>query len=213
MATALYVTSAKMIHMLRKGWLSPVKTYSLLLLLLQLSALPPAVAVDRPPPEVLICYNYSCNRTAHVRPDAGEWQQIIGQFKPTARSPGEERQMIRRAIAMLEQLAGEQTPTFRDRGRNPIVDEWPGQMDCIDESTNTVRYLELLQARGLLRWHGVLERASRAPFILDQHWAGQIVELQTNNHYAVDSWHLDNGNPPYIQAISDWQRKAPFPNE
>ncbi len=25
--------------------------------------------------------------------------------------------------------------------------------------------------------------------------------------------YLDNGNPPYIQAISDWHRKAPFQDE
>ncbi len=212
MATALHILSAKMIHMLLEGRLSPVKYYGLLLLL-QLSVSPPAIAVDRPLPEIPICYNYSCNRTAHVRPSAGDWTMVVDQFKPAAGSPVEERQMIQRAIAMLEQIAGEQTPTFRDRGRNPVVNEWPGQMDCIDESTNTARYLELLQQRGLLRWHGVVERAYRAPYILDQHWAGQIVELQTGNHYAVDSWHLDNGEPPYIQAISDWQKKFPFPNE
>ena len=146
MATALHILSAKMIHMLLEGRLSPVKYYGLLLLL-QLSFSPPAIAVDRPLPEIPICYNYSCNRTAHVRPSAGDWTMVVDQFKPAAGSPVEERQMIQRAIAMLEQIAGEQTPTFRDRGRNPVVNEWPGQMDCIDESINTVRYLELLQAR------------------------------------------------------------------
>lgn len=201
-----------MISMLVKARLSPVKTHGLLFLL-QLFVIAPVVAVDHPPPDIVICYNYSCSRSAQVRPAIEDWKMVTDQFRPAARSPIEERQMIRRAIGLLEQIAGEQTPTYRDRGRNPIVDEWPGQMDCIDESTNTARYLELLQQRGLLHWHGVVERAYRAPFILDQHWAGQIVELQTGDHYAVDSWHLDNGNPPYIQAISDWHRKAPFPNE
>lgn len=173
----------------------------------------PMAAFERPPPEILICYNYSCNRTAHVRPAIEDWSRVADQFKPAARSPVEERHMIRRAIAMLEQIAGEQTPTFRDRGRNPIVDDWPGQMDCIDESTNTVRYLDVLQQRGLLHWHSVVERAYRAPYLLDQHWAGQIVELQTDNRYVVDSWHLDNGKPPYIQALSEWRRKEPFLEE
>ena len=118
--------------------------------------------------------------------------------------------MIRRAIAVLEHIAGTQTPTFRDRGRNPIVDDWPGQMDCIDESTNTKRYLDLLQERGLLRWHRVVERAYRTPHLVDPHWAGQIVELETLDHYVVDSWFLDNGELPYIQAISAWKRKDPI---
>ena len=181
-----------------------------LLVLLQLLASFPVVAVDRPLPEVTICYNYDCNRTAHVRPGVDEWSTIVNQFKPAARSAVEERGMIRRAVAVLEHIAGTQTPTYRDRGRNPIVDDWPGQMDCIDESTNTKRYLDLLQERGLLRWHRVAERVYRAPHLFDQHWAGQIIELETLDRYVVDSWFLDNGNMPYIQAASAWQRKDPI---
>lgn len=119
--------------------------------------------------------------------------------------------MIRRAIAVLEQIAGTQTPTFRDRGRNPIIDDWPGQMDCIDESTNTRRYLDLLQERGLLRWHRAAGRAYRTPHLVDPHWAGQIVELETLDHYVVDSWFLDNGELPYIQVLNDWLRKEALP--
>jgi len=185
-------------------------TIRCLLILLPLSASFPLMAVDRPLPEVTICYNYDCNRTAHVRPAAGEWQTVVNQFKPPARSAAEERDMIRRAIAVLEHIAGTQTPTFRDRGRNPIVDDWPGQMDCIDESMNTKRYLDLLQERNLLRWHRVADRAYRAPHLFDQHWAGQIIELETLDSYIVDSWFLDNGNMPYIQATSAWQRKDPI---
>ena len=93
-----------------------------LLVLLQLFVPFPVVAFDSPPlPDITICYNYSCNRSARVRPAAEEWQMVINQFKPPARSAVEERGMIRRAIAILERIAGTQTLTFRDRGRNPIV--------------------------------------------------------------------------------------------
>ena len=183
----------------------------LLLFWLQLDTPLAVMAIEISPPEITICYNYHCNRTALVRPAAGEWQTVVNQFTPAARSATEERQMIRRAIAVLEHVAGTQTPTFRDRGGNPITDDWPGQMDCIDESTNTARYLELLQAQGLLRWHSVAARAYRAPYLFDQHWAGQIVELESLNHYVVDSWYLDNGELPYIQALNKWLRKDTFP--
>jgi len=198
--------------MLPSDQLSRITTRCLLVLL-QLFVPLPVVAVDSLLPDITICYNYSCNRSARVRPAAEEWQIVINQFNPPARSAVEEREMIRRAIAILEHIAGTQTLTSRDRGRNPIVDDWPGQMDCIDESMNTTRYLDLLQERDLLRWHRAVERAYRAPYIFDQHWAGQIIELETLEYYAVDSWHLDNGNPPYIQAISEWRRKDPFQNE
>lgn len=182
----------------------------LLLLWLPLVTPVTAMAVDFQPPDITICYNYGCNRSALVRPAAGEWRTVINQFKPAARSAAEERQMIRRAIAVLEHIAGTQTPTFRDRGRNPIIDDWPGQMDCIDESTNTARYLDLLQSQGLFRWHSVAARAYRAPHLFDPHWAGQIVELESLDHYVVDSWYLDNGEPPYIQALNKWLRKDTF---
>jgi hypothetical protein len=139
--------------MLAKGRLSSVKTYGLLLLL-QLFVIASAVAVDRPSLDIVIYYNYSCSRSAPVRSAIEDWKMVTDQSRPVARSPIEERQMIRRAIGLLEQIAGEQTPTWRDRSRNPIVDEWKGQMDCIDESTNTARYLELLQGRGLARCGG-----------------------------------------------------------
>jgi len=180
-----------------------------LLVLLQLSV-PGQAQAGADLPIITICYNYSCKRTALVRPAADEWQLVIDQFRPAAHSATAEREMIRHAIAMLESIAGKQTPTFRDRGRNPIVDDWPGQMDCIDESTNTKHYLDLLQDRGLLHWHRVAERAYRAPYILDQHWAGQITELATLDNYVIDSWHLDNGYPPYVQTLRDWLRKRPF---
>lgn len=187
---------------------STVTAYCLLILL-QLSVPLPVVA-DPGPPVLGICYNYNCNRTAQVRTAADEWQTVIDQFHPAAHTAAEERDMIRRAIAILESIAGAHTPTHLDRGRNPIVDDWPGQMDCIDESMNTRRYLDLLQERGLLHWHRVVERAYRAPYIFDQHWAGQIIERETLDRYVVDSWHLDNGHPPYIQALNDWLRKIPF---
>jgi len=196
-------------HVCHQGWQFLYATGCCLLMLQQLTLSLPVMA-DSERPVFTVCYNYNCNRTAQVRPAADEWQRLINLFQPAAHSAAGERDMIRQAIALLENVAGSQTPTYLDRGRNPVVDDWPGQMDCIDESTNTKRYLELLQAHGLLRWHRVVERAYRAPYVFDQHWAGQIIELETLDSYVVDSWHLDNGSPPYIQALNDWVRKRPF---
>ena len=83
-----------------------------LLLLLQLATPLAAMAVDAQLPEITICYNYHCNRTALVRPAAREWQTVVNQFTPAARSAAEERQMIRRAIAVLEHVAGRRHRPF-----------------------------------------------------------------------------------------------------
>lgn len=49
-------------------------------------------------------------------------------------------------------------------------------MDCIDHSLTTTRFLTLLEARSMLRYHTVGERVLRSRFLLFQHYAAQIVE-------------------------------------
>jgi hypothetical protein len=56
----------------------------------------------------------------------------------------------------------------------------------------------------------VSRRVVRSPFVFDLHWAGKLVERATQQHYAVDSWCLDNGGLPYIQPLDEWQDKQPF---
>ena len=161
-------------------------------------------------PEFSVCYNYGCKHLEWVSLTSAEWNEVLAVFATAADSAQQERQQIRQAIALMEQFVGRHTPTYRDRGRNPPTDDWPGQMDCIDESVNTTSYLQLFETYGGLRWHRVSGRVARAPYFFDLHWAGQLVERATQQHYAVDSWFLDNGGLPYIQPLEKWQAKQPF---
>jgi hypothetical protein len=161
--------------------------------------------------EVDICYDYACNTQSRLTLTRDEWQNIAALFNGIKDSANE-RQSIRQAIAQMEQAAGRQTPTFRDRGGNNkfLDDEEAGHMDCIDESLNTTRYLRLFEKNGLLRKHRVRERVSRSPYIFDFHWGAVIEELGSGRRYVVDSWHFDNGQPPVIQALGDWLEKRDF---
>ncbi|RME33888.1 MAG: hypothetical protein D6786_06445 [Gammaproteobacteria bacterium] len=181
-----------------------------------------------------LCTGIGCTSRQQIRLHGGDLAQIAALFRPPASGPQGERARIRQAIALLERLAGRTSPIRLDRGGNPdsvvggdsptaAMAEWPpsalrrehpdirGQLDCVAESTNTTIFLRLLEERGLLRWHEVLEPAFRAPRVFDQHWAARIREKASGRLYAVDSWYLDNGQPPYIQPLADWQRKAPLP--
>ncbi len=179
---------------------------ALLLSIMMFSA--SAIAVG---PALSVCYNYGCKRQAQFTLSASEWRRVVSLFEPAPTSPNEERVAIRRAVAEMESTAGLYTPVRRDRGGNPIDAEWPGQLDCIDESTNTTTYLLELERAGLLRWHTVGERVYRAPYLFDEHWSAQIQEMRSGERYAVDSWMRDNGYPPYVQPIAEWKRKAPLP--
>ena len=159
---------------------------------------------------VPVCYDYGC-RTRASFTLRGEYSRALEDlFTPPAGDAVEERQRIRAAIALLETAAGEQTPIHRDRGGNPWNQRGAGRMDCIDESINTTVFLRLLAQHDMLQWHRVEDRAYRAPRILDQHFAAQITEIATGTRYAVDSWHLDNGHPPFVQRLEDWSSKRAF---
>jgi hypothetical protein len=161
-------------------------------------------------PEITVCYNYGCKRMPRVTLTPAEWSEVLAVFAMTADSARQERQQVRQAISLMERFVGRHIPTWRDRGRNPPTDAWPGQMDCIDESINTTRYLQLFATYGGLRWHRVSGRVVRAPLLFDLHWAGLLVERDTQRHYVVDSWYLDNGGLPYIQPLEEWRDKQPF---
>lgn len=168
-------------------------------------ALLPASQVDArtAPPPFQACADYHCDIRKPVVLNERQWWEIRSLFSPT-RTAAEERQQIRAAIARMEQLVGEQTGSWRDLARNGGDGSEPGQLDCIAESTNTTTYLVLLAVDKLLKWHQVKERRRRNPWLFDFHWTATIMDTQTRQEYAVDSWFFANGQPPVIQPIEAW---------
>ena len=186
----------------------------LLLLLALLASCAPSRPLQPTEPlsldHIPVVYGFGRKHREHIDVSQAAWSRIESIFEPDSDDAGEERQRIRQAVAEMERIAGEQTPTHYDVGKNRFPDVSWGQMDCRDESYNTTTYLRLFQERGLLRWHEVLVPAFRAPHFIDTHNAAQIRDRSTNVQYVVDSWFLDNGQPPYIQEVHAWLRKKPF---
>ena len=161
--------------------------------------------------QIDICYDFGCSRQQTVEFSPPAIGALQGIFEPRPTDARAERSRIRQAIALLEQMVGEVTGTSRDIGGNydPQRD-YPGQMDCIDESTNTSHYLGLLEQLELLQWHQPKQRRYRSRFLIDGHWTAVIEETASRQKYAVDSWYRDNGEPPEVQPLQDWlQRKRP----
>lgn len=134
---------------------------------------------------------------------AGQWQSIRNLFTVHI-SPANERENIRQAIALLENMVGAITGTWRDLAGNAAGAGQPGQLDCISESKNTSTYLKLLFNDGLLKWHKVEKRQVRHPLIFNTHWTAVIADRSSGERFAVDSWFRDNGEPPDLQPLSDW---------
>ena len=179
-----------------------------LLLLLSLGSMllmSPAFAA----PYFVQCYDFGCKTTRELRFNEQQWDEIKALFANGIVDSVTEKQAIRRAVAMMERMSGEQTDTHLDRGGNYPGSDIPGQMDCIDESTNTFQYLSALEQLELLKWHRVDIKQRRIVWFAT-HWTASIREIDSNQLFAVDSWYQDNGEMPYIQPLDDWSRKRDF---
>lgn len=150
------------------------------------------------------CYDYGCRTRAKIDINDAEWSRIRDLFLSAPSTAEAERQAMSWAVGFYEEIAGRQTPSWRDRGKNPIDAEPPGQLDCVDESTNTDHFLRLLAQEGMFQQHKVVDIAHRLGFI-DQHYSAQVEELDSGQRYVVDSWFLDNGQPAFIQTIEEWE--------
>ena len=181
--------------------LSPILLATLLLPFNQLNA----------SPQIDICYDFGCKRQKTVEFGAPAVEALQRLFNPEPDNAKDERTRIRQAIALLEHIVGEAAGTSQDIGGNYDPNrDYPKQMDCIDESTNTTHYLKLLDQLSLLKWHQPKPRKYRSRFLIDGHWTAVIEETRNQQQYAVDSWYRDNGEAPEIQPLADWlKRKRP----
>lgn len=182
----------------------------LLALLLLGLALPAAAEVVVP-----VCHGYGCIVEAPIRYSEVQLTQLDRQLA-AAVNPENERKLLAQAVGQLYAWGGEQSDIGNDRGGNYADAGIPGKMDCIDHSTSTTRLLELLAARGALRWHRVLTPEVRHfLWVFPAHWSAVIEEVgdvavadAAPQRYVVDSWFVNNGEPAVILPLADWKKGA-----
>lgn len=151
-----------------------------------------------------VCFNYGCAVEATVTiPDLQ-----LSAFLDTlalAQDADDERGLLMVVVGRFYALAGRQTPIHNDRGGNRADEGVDGRMDCIDHSTTTTRFLRLLDRHGGLRFHRVLDPVRRVRFIIAEHYSAAIEEkADPEQRFVVDSWFVDNGQPPVILRLEDW---------
>ena len=157
--------------------------------------------------EFSVCYGNTCRYIDTLELDGEEWSRIQSVFTVPAGTADLERQHISQAIAVFESMVGKKTGTSNDMGENFAGLGLDGQMDCVDEATNTSVYLAILQSEKLLKWHRVQSRVSRGIASLQApHFTAVIMDIENSTEYAVDSWFLANGNPPFVVPLSLWRK-------
>lgn len=170
---------------------------------------------------VRVCYGYGCLVQENIHYSERQLQEIDRRMNAatieTTAGPRvdaeNERKILSEVIGQFYAWAGEQSDVKNDRGGNYADDGVPGKMDCIDHSTTTTRLLKLLEGRGALRWHRVVETEVRHwAFIFSTHYSAVIEEKMddagASTRFAVDSWFVDNGQPAVILPLDEWKKGA-----
>lgn len=161
---------------------------------------------DFTPAHFTVCFDHGCKSLADVELTPEQWQETRELFRRKPVTASQERERIAQAVGKLETLVGQLTGIDNDRGGSMAGLWMRNQMDCVDESTNTHHYLVMLMNDGLLKYHVPADSERRFRPRLYQHYSAVIEEIATKRKYAVDSWFLDNGKPPFIIPLSAWKR-------
>ena len=162
--------------------------------------------------ELPICFNYGCKEIANAKLTNAQWEKIISLLIISSESAADERNALTGAIGYIESIIGEQTNTEFDLGGtfNIYLNLNNGrseQMDCIDESTNTLLYLRIIEQHQKIIWHEVLGVISRGGIISGYpHTAVLLQEKQTKQKYIIDSWFHDNGYPAEVVPYATWKK-------
>jgi hypothetical protein len=112
-------------------------------------------------------------------------------------------------VAYFETRAG-QAIGVRDTAKSTLAQSGRmGQMDCIDESTNTRTLLLYLQGRGFLRHHNVESNVSRG-FFADGRYphSTAVVSEKGGPRWAIDSWYEPMGGKPDIMPLDQWKTRG-----
>ncbi|MGH6762933.1 MAG: hypothetical protein ACRECW_15250 [Phyllobacterium sp.] len=156
-----------------------------------------------------VCHGYGCYYRTKVGLSASDQAKIARIMKSGARSAAEERAVVRKAVQVFESRSTA-VIGVRDGPKSEFGQpRRKGQMDCVDESTNTDHFLRYLQSRGLLKYHRVGRRAARGLFI-DGRYPHNTGVLKDRNgvSWAIDSWYEPAGGPPDVMPLSEWKKRG-----
>ncbi len=154
---------------------------------------------------IYACHGFDCFYKTRVDLGAADASRFAEIMASGAASPEAERAAISRADQYYEDRVGE-TIGVRDQPKSSFGKSGQkGQMDCIDESTNTRSLLLYLAKRDLLKYHTVEKNVSRGMFFDGRYpHSTAVITEKGGVQWAVDSWYAPMGGAPDIIPLSQW---------
>ena len=156
-----------------------------------------------------VCHSHGCARRKKLVLGPGDTERFAAIMAAGAVSPAAERAAVSSAVKYFEKRATAVIGVPDQPKSNFGTSGKQGQMDCIDESTNTRALLLYLQSRGLLKHHSVERNVSRG-FFADGRYPHftAILRDKTGAKWAVDSWYEPAGCAPDIWPLALWKTRG-----
>ncbi len=153
---------------------------------------------------ITLCQNFGCTKTKQISLSPKELARINQHFSPTPVSAEEERERLKTGIGLLERITGPKLGTTNDLAENDFHMS-TNQLDCVAETSNTSQYLLFLSSMGLIKFHRIGGNLHRGLFTLDApHNSAAMIEIESNQAFAVDSWFGKNGDSAWIVKAERW---------
>ncbi len=160
-----------------------------------------------------ICHAFGCARQTQVQLTQGDVDHLAGIMAPGAASPQAERAAIKEAIMWMERRVGPVVGSQNDVGGLDLQNAGvPGQMDCLDETTNTTTTLIVLAQNNLLTHHTPAYPVARG-FFLDgryPHATAVLHETASGEDWAFDPWPYRNGANVDVMTLEEWYATWPY---
>lgn len=156
---------------------------------------------------IYVCHAFGCALKTPFDFTPAQMRRLKAILAKGRASPEAERAAIAEAIAWSERTIGPVVGSDKDVGGLDLHNAGvPGQMDCIDEATNTTSVLSVAARAGYLAHHKVASPVARG-FFLDgryPHATAVVRETKSGAAFAVDSWPHANGVKPEIMPLEAW---------
>lgn len=157
-----------------------------------------------------ICFNWSCASRQTMTFSPNDMALLRNHMALCLGTSLHDRlQHVRIGIWQMELLAQEYQPLLaNDLAINDSEAGVEGRMDCVDNSSNTTTYLQILRdIRELPGWT-VSSPEVRSLFdVTAVHWTAVIIDTESGLPWSVDSWYRPNGHLPMVMPLSSWTAK------
>jgi hypothetical protein len=156
----------------------------------------------------VVCHGIGCRFRTEIPFSSADKARLSALMAAGRPSPVAERRALAAAVAWFDRRIAPAAGTSHRIARAGAHESGdPGQMDCIDTTSNNTGLFLVLDQLGLLRHHRVDGPVSRG-LLFDgrmPHTTAVLAEKASGRRWAIDNWTHKYGELPDVEPLEQWQ--------